>query len=695
MILNHPTLVIACIVNVVLATSPLEWAVNKATLFETDIFYLDLAQYQQQTNMATITEVHSSWHPGEEEMHRLLHIPRRENPTSHGLAASYGYRVMNSPLVAFGTLDRKGRPWTTLWGGEAGFCRPIANSVLGVRATADAQFDPVLHELFAQETEGPEGAREIKDEELVRPEGGKLMAGLAIDLETRDRVKIAGRFMAGAVSKTEPGMGELQMAFQVQESLGNCPKYLNKKQITPHIPTPRLVSEASGLPLPEEAVELIKKSDLFFISSKHGNGSQSMDTNHRGGPPGFMRVFKNEAPANGGVTVVYPEYSGNRLYQTLGNLQEDPYAGIVVPDFETGDVLYLTGRTTILIGDKAAAYLSHTKLAVKIDVEEARFVKDGLAFRGSVIDYSPYNPPVRPLIAEQDLSAPEAGSSALASATLITREEISPSISRFVFSLSHETDEKGARKQVAAWHPGQHITLDFGPELDHGWEHMRDSDPQSLNDDFIRTFTVSAPLDPGAIDETGHLKVGANPEVEITVRKHGPATALLWRWNLRVPLELPVLGFGGSEEFRIPVAANQGADPTESVFVAGGVGITPLMAQAKGVLDAEGGHSLALLWSLRGEDLPLAVKVLEKFGQKLGNTTRIFVTGQIDEKGQAAISRLEKLGSQVRAGRMDRQDVLGPERAKRRFFCCTGPEMMKDLLKWTEGEKVVFESFQY
>ena len=44
-----------------------------------------------------------------------------------------------------------------------------------------------------------------------------------------------------------------------------------------------------------------------------------MGTNHRGGSPGFVRVASNK-PGPGGCTLVYPEFSGNRLYQTLGNL---------------------------------------------------------------------------------------------------------------------------------------------------------------------------------------------------------------------------------------------------------------------------------------------------------------------------------------------------------------------------------------
>jgi hypothetical protein len=636
------------------------------------------------------------------------------------LRQAHAYRALASPLVAFGTLDELGRPWATVWGGEAGFCRPIAENVLGVNAAADARFDPVLQALFAVESDAPgDEGRRITDDKIIRPEGGKVMAALSIDLETRDRLKLAGRFLAGAATGTTTGVANLQMAFAVEEALGNCPKYLNKKRIVPHIPAPELVRGADsatteGLPLPQEAVDLIAKADLFFIASKHGDGS--MDVNHRGGAPGFLRLFRNREPnvdseggeADGGVALVYPEFSGNRLYQTLGNLQEDPVAGLVVPNFETGDVLYLTGRTTILVAERAAAYMPHAKLAVRIDVAEARFVRDGLPFRGSVIDYSPYNPPVRRLATETKKNGDEedvdGAANGVATATLLTRQVITPTISRYGFKVTPTKKGKGLRP----WQAGQHVTFDFSPELDHGYSHMRDDDPQSLNDDYVRTFTISAPLDPAALAETEEngsageirtLREDAEPELEIIARRNGPATALLARWNLRAPLEIPILGFGGVADFRMPVVHGDDGGK-QSVFVAGGVGITPLLAQAAGVLGAKSQHekgSLQVLWTLRAEDLPLAVDAFTKING-LGPVTKLFVTGlgNAAEEGRDLLATVKELGANVVERRMVSDDVLGVgEKGERKFFCCTGPLLMKTLLQWMEGEEVVFESFEY
>jgi predicted pyridoxine 5'-phosphate oxidase superfamily flavin-nucleotide-binding protein len=263
----------------------------------------------------------SGFHPGETAIHALLHIPRATNPTSAGLPANYARRIAASPLVAIGALDDEGRPWTTVWGGQAGFATPLAHGVLAVEGVVDARHDPVAETLFGVADSGRlrTEAYHISREELESGQG-KVMAALSINLAARDRVKLAGRLVAGTVGSLDDreGVANVQMAMLVEESLGNCPKYLNKRTIRSHAPSPRLLDMRDGSPLlPREAVALLAKADLFFLSSTDG---ATMDTNHRGGGPGFVRVLCNN-DGDGGTHIVYPEYSGNRLYQTLGNCE--------------------------------------------------------------------------------------------------------------------------------------------------------------------------------------------------------------------------------------------------------------------------------------------------------------------------------------------------------------------------------------
>lgn len=368
--------------------------------------------------------------------------------------------------------------------------------------------------------------------------------------------------------------------------------------------------------------------------------------------------------ANGISSANKRTVSGNRLYQTLGNLKLNPRIGITLPDFESGDVLFLTGTATILIGDAALSLLPRTKVALKISVTDARFVKSGLPFRGQVIDYSPYNPRVRHLVGEQPPLVDE-GVSGL-TASLTKREILTPTIARFGFELSDTTRR---------WESGQHITFDFSEELDSGYAHMNDHDPQSLNDDFVRTFTVSSPFD----------KKGSRM-FEITARKHGPATGFLWRRNLRAPLELPVMGFGGEEKFRLKKGE-------EGVFIAGGVGITPLLAQAGNLLQDEAKGSLTVLWSLKGEDLGLAVDSFERI-KGLAPRTKLFLTGNADGYSEQ-FAKVESLGAQIQKRRLGEGDVKALMGKGAKFYLCAAPGLLERLNGWLTGEDVVWEDFGY
>ena len=610
----------------------------------------------------------NGWHPGELKAHSLLHVPTsgRRNPSAAGLPGQYAARIAASGILAVGTLDSAGHVWTTLWGGERGCAGMVATGVVAVRSLVSFA-DPVLEGLL--NGQGEEG--------VVKPREGErnVLSALAIDLETRDRVKLAGRMVVAAVVDRQEGR-EVQMGFAVEESLGNCPKYLNRKRVRAHLPR-RAGKEGEDRGLKgwgAEARRVVESADMFFMSTTEGG--RSMDTNHRGGARGFMRILEDKE----GVVLVYPEFSGNQLYQSLGNLHVDGRIGVVVPDFETGNVLFVTGRAEVLVGEAAATVMPHSRVAVKITVAEARFVKDGLPFRGEAGDPSPYNPPVRRLASEGQMAV-SASESPAATALLLLRETITPTVGRFTFRLKPEKD-----KTFRVWKAGHYITLDFSSELDHGYSHMRDDDPQSLNDDYIRTFTISSP--PPTADSDGYVKNGT--EMQITTRRHGPATNLLWRQPLQVPLYIPVLGFGGGDGFDTASAREE-----KAIFIAGGVGITPLLAQAPSVFAS--GQRLALLWSLRADDLPLAIDSFDRI-TGLAGASKLFVTSGTNSLGETEwIKKLKEMGATVMLGRLTREEVLGAKdgEGKNRFFVCTSPEMQSVLQEWLDGETLVVESFAY
>ncbi|KAG9239155.1 oxidoreductase-like protein [Amylocarpus encephaloides] len=589
-------------------------------------------------------QAETAWHEGEQEMHKLLRVPEHDNPTSPMLTPFAAQVLRRSPLLALGALDSEGRPWTSLWGGENGFSRAIAQSIVGVRTVVDRIHDPVVDILLS----------DLDDGEEVQVQGtGKMVGMLTIDLETRRRVKLYGRMVGRSFQSTLEGVGDIQLVVKIEQSLGNCPKYLNKKHITPHIPQPKLAS--SGFPLSDDAVDVISKSDLFFISSSHHDSD--MDTNHRGGPPGFVRILSNDKD---GLSIVYPEYSGNRLYQTLGNLRTTPKAGLAFPNFETGDVVYVTGKTEILTGKDALSLIGHTNLAVKINVEAVRIVSDGLAFRGQTEEYSPYNPPVRYLTTEKEQSVKE--NNQQMTVTLIDKKIISPTIARFRFQIADP-------KEAGQWKPGQHAALSFADDLDIGYSHMRDDDPQSLNDDFLRTFTISSRPEASNYDQ-----------FEITARKVGVVTDFLFKSNIRAGLDIGLQGFGG--QFYIE------QDEGERVsFVASGVGITPLLPQASD-LDLK---RLDLYWTIRGDDLALVNDAFQNI-PGLAERTHLFVTGRCDEDS-VELKRLNISPVKLQKRRMTKEDLSSDTASK--WYLCTGSNFRNTLMVWLEGKPTFYEDFNY
>ena len=168
--------------------------------------------------MAPIYTMPKQFHEGEQKMRSLLHVPDGENPTSPGLSPHATRLLHRSSLLAVGTLDEKGQPWTTLLGGEPGFARSLGRSIIGVRSLVGRKYDPVIDVLV-----GGRQDEKVHDEE----KGGKLVAALGFHLATRDRVKLSGKMVTGALEnpglgaqENENGAAEVQLALAIQQSLG-------------------------------------------------------------------------------------------------------------------------------------------------------------------------------------------------------------------------------------------------------------------------------------------------------------------------------------------------------------------------------------------------------------------------------------------------------------------------------------------
>ncbi len=155
-------------------------------------------------------------------------------------------------------------------------------------------------------------------------EAGTRLGILGLEWPTRRRNRMNGRVLA------RDGKG---FTVGVEQSFGNCPKYIQARS---HQPVSRIASPAlQGEGLDPRWLSLVSRSDTLFIASQHADPLRGgVDVSHRGGPPGFLRLG-----ADGRLWL--PDYAGNRLFNTLGNLLQDPRCGLLFIDFDNGDLLHL------------------------------------------------------------------------------------------------------------------------------------------------------------------------------------------------------------------------------------------------------------------------------------------------------------------------------------------------------------------
>ncbi|MEV0275125.1 pyridoxamine 5'-phosphate oxidase family protein [Streptomyces sp. NPDC050610] len=86
--------------------------------------------------------------------------------------------------------------------------------------------------------------------------------------------------------------------------------------------------------------DFVARQEMFFLATADGRGE--CDNSFRAGPPGFLRVLDER-------TLIYPEYRGNGVHASLGNLSENPHLGILMVDFTHDRIgLHINGRARTL-----------------------------------------------------------------------------------------------------------------------------------------------------------------------------------------------------------------------------------------------------------------------------------------------------------------------------------------------------------
>jgi predicted pyridoxine 5'-phosphate oxidase superfamily flavin-nucleotide-binding protein len=254
-------------------------------------------------------------------------------------------------LAILAGIDRSQRVWASLVTGAPGFITAPSPGTLRLAAgLSDA--DP-LSEGVARD----------------RPLGV-----LVLDPERRRRLRINGRVATADREAIEIRVGEV---------FGNCPKYIQARAPGRDGGHGRGSVARRGAVLSASQRLTIERADTLFIASVHAEAGA--DASHRGGQPGFVRVPDERR-------LLIPDYAGNNMFQTLGNIATDPRVGLLFVDFDTGTTLQLTGRARILWEPEALAPMKGAERAVAVAVDEIVEIAGRGPLGWRFVEYSPFNP---------------------------------------------------------------------------------------------------------------------------------------------------------------------------------------------------------------------------------------------------------------------------------------------------------------
>ncbi|MGW3203410.1 pyridoxamine 5'-phosphate oxidase family protein [Streptomyces sp. NPDC001135] len=274
---------------------------------------------------------------------RADHVGRSLGQDIKPIAAAF---LELQPLLVVGAVaPEAGQVWASALTGRPGFVRATGPR----RMSVVAQNDPDAPLATALKTPGtPVGT-------------------LALDPRTRRRMRLNGR-----LGPTPGGF-----AVEADQVFSNCPKYIQRRTSYETLPdrppgSPRRLTRLG----PEEA-SFITAADTFFLATVHPGGA---DVSHRGGNPGFVQVTSSRE-------LTWPDYPGNAMFLTLGNLRTDSRAGLLFLDWTTGTTLQVTGEAH-------TAFTAGGDRSVHFRLAGALWTPAALPLRWSAPEYSPANPDV-------------------------------------------------------------------------------------------------------------------------------------------------------------------------------------------------------------------------------------------------------------------------------------------------------------
>ncbi|MET9024259.1 pyridoxamine 5'-phosphate oxidase family protein [Nocardia sp. NPDC004168] len=250
-------------------------------------------------------------------------------------------------MVVLAAADAAGRLWASELVGQPGFVRAVDDRTISI-GTMPAAADP-LHEALTRRSR---------------------VGMIALQPQRRRRMRVNGR------SAPE----DAGVRIVTDQVYSNCPKYISRRDVASYTPGATTPAVRRGAELDAEQRSAIASADTFFVATADEEGNA--DASHRGGNPGFLQVLSP-------TRLRWPDYRGNSMFMTLGNLAVNPRCGILIPDWSTGATLQLTGTAELVWA--AETFTAGAQCSLDFTIEEVVERSTG-ALRWGPAELSPVNP---------------------------------------------------------------------------------------------------------------------------------------------------------------------------------------------------------------------------------------------------------------------------------------------------------------
>jgi predicted pyridoxine 5'-phosphate oxidase superfamily flavin-nucleotide-binding protein len=133
----------------------------------------------------------------------------------------------------------------------------------------------------------------------------------------------------------------------------------------------------------DEDRAFIERSRMFFLATAAADGSP--DCSYKGGAPGFVRVSDSAA-------LEIPDYDGNGMYRSWGNVRVNPRVALLFIDFESPRRLRVNGTAQLILDPARCAAVPGAVFMVRVQVEHIFPNCPRYIHRMQLLEESPYAP---------------------------------------------------------------------------------------------------------------------------------------------------------------------------------------------------------------------------------------------------------------------------------------------------------------